>query len=221
MPPGYDHPPGTDAPSSQRPKGVVPIGAICLVIAGLGVFAALSSLASAALGIGSEPPANQPGMTPHVAEAQRRMYEEMQEAAMPWASAGVQLLRGLVDGAVIFAAIQLLRGKERGRALLRSPVLPAAMAAQVLGFGWNIFINARTWGVLKRFMENLAPPGSPSGSDFTSIVMASMITGIVIGILFTLFWSGAICGFYSWAIRYLGKKNVREHFEPNLVGVFE
>ena len=197
--------------ASGEPRHLNTAIIILIVLAALGIAAALMGLVSTALGFGSTPPPAQPGMPPGFAEAQQKMYEEMREASFPTLGMLITLAGGCIDGAVLYGAILAKQVKERGRQLLVSPALPLVVGYTLVKLVWTLFVTVRTFEVVQRFMDRLQASMGSSG-DASTIMNTAVVAGVVGGAVVSVVWSCLLVAVYLWARSVLSRDDVVEHF---------
>ncbi|MCA9633187.1 MAG: hypothetical protein KC766_36295 [Myxococcales bacterium] len=206
--------PGTAQPTpGAEPKSLNTVLVILLVLSALGVAGALFAIVSNLTGLGQSPPPPQPGMPPGFIEAQAKMYEEMQEAAMKGPATVISLLGAGVEGYVLFCAWSAKQYKDSAREALIRVALPVVMGFTALKLAWGLFIATRTYGVFMNFMERLTSsmPGGSAGRAM-GIMKAAVVGGTIGGAVFALVWGIGLLVFYNWSRKVLGRADVEAHF---------
>lgn len=212
----------SSVPPARRPAGLTAIAVIALVLGGLGVLVSLWSLLM--LGAGSrfqEAMTNMsqgPGRA-RIDETQRVVQQRIQQVSDRywWPNLGFALVNVGLASSMVAGGIMALNRVPSARGLLGT-VFAVAIFFEIARAAVYLLMQWQMSGAIAEVLTNpaAAPNAQKADAMFVTIMRASMIVGLVVGLVLSL--AKLLYYYVSWS--YLRRPAVREWFERTGEGGF-
>ncbi len=201
----------------QRPRQLVTVSVIAIVLGGVGVIMAITGLGQWSSGNftgGPVPlPADDEFMKMH-----QRMISDIAAAMAPWRMIQIPILISLflTSAVLIYGGFQALAVREIGRKVLLLLfwfLIPFDMVRSII----NTAIGHKMSDIMISHMLKIAGAGRPQAPpNLDSWISGMSQVGIYLGLAFGVFWSLAKITFYILAIKFFRRMDIVRLFNKSI-----
>jgi hypothetical protein len=198
----------------QRPRQLVTISVLTIVLGGVGIVLSISGLAQWISGNFSGGSVSPYGNN-EIMKLNQRMISELAAAMIPWRMIIIPMLFLVLLSSVllIVGGIQTLDVRPFGRKILVILfwfLIPVDIVRSIL----NLIIGHKMSDVMVHNVARIAATGHPPGGpDLESWISGLSQVGIYAGLVFGVLWALAKITFYVLGLKYLRRPDIAHLFE--------